>query len=142
MPGIRSLQQNKYYGHPLNVFWKIMGELVGAHPGLPYPQRLGILTASGIALWDVLASCRRETSQDAHIRDECANDFAAYFAGHPQITRVFFNGSKAEQCFRRFVLGKQVLPPLSLQRLQSTSPAHAGMSDAEKLQAWRAVISG
>ncbi len=139
MPGIRSLQQAQYYGHPLNAFWKIMGELVGAHPGLPYMERLGILEASGIALWDVLASCRRETSLDAHIREACANDFETFFAGHPHITRVFFNGSKAEQCFRRFVLGKQALPQLDFLRLPSTSPAHAGMRYADKLQAWRAA---
>ena len=39
-----------------------MGELVGAFPHLPYAERLGVLKSSGIALWDVLASCVRETS--------------------------------------------------------------------------------
>jgi TDG/mug DNA glycosylase family protein len=140
MPGKRSLEQNQYYAHPLNAFWKIMGELVGAQPQLPYAERLRVLKSSGIALWDVLASCRRETSQDAHITHESANDFAAFFAAHPHVTRVFFNGSKAEQCFRIFVQGKQVLPPLQFQRLPSTSPAHAGMRYAEKLQAWQVLI--
>ncbi|MGC2458282.1 MAG: DNA-deoxyinosine glycosylase [Gallionellaceae bacterium] len=140
MPGRESLKQNQYYAHPLNVFWTIMGELVGAYPGLPYVERLSALKSSGIALWDVLASCKRESSQDAHIREEAANDFAAFFARHPHITQVFFNGAKAEQCFRKFVQGKHALPPLQFRRLPSTSPAHAGMRYADKLQAWRAVI--
>ncbi len=139
MPGKKSLELNQYYGNPLNSFWKIMGELVGAHPYLPYEERLRALKASGIALWDVLASCTRESSQDAHIRQESANDFTSFFASHAQITQVFFNGGKAEQCFRRFVQDKQALPPLDLHRLPSTSPAHAGMRYADKLQAWRAV---
>lgn len=118
-----------------------MGELIGAHPGLPYAQRLTILKSSGIALWDALASCEREGSLDADIRAEAANDFTAFFAQHPHITKVCFNGSKAEQSFRKFVLDKQALPPLKFQRLPSTSPAHAGMRYEDKLQAWRTALS-
>jgi hypoxanthine-DNA glycosylase len=140
MPGKKSLEQKQYYAHPLNSFWKIMGELAGAHPCLSYAERLDILKSFGIALWDVLAACKRETSQDAHIREESANGFTAFFASHPHITQVYFNGNKAEQCFNRLVRGKQVLPPLQFQRLPSTSPAHAGMRYTDKLQAWRLIM--
>lgn len=140
MPGRMSLQQNQYYAHPQNAFWKIMGELVGAPPALPYPARLDMLRQSGIALWDVLASCERASSLDSHIRRESANDFAAFFARHPQIGHVYFNGAKAEQSFRKFVQGEQVLPPLAFCRLPSTSPAHAGMRYAEKLESWRVIL--
>lgn len=141
MPGKESLRQNQYYAHPQNTFWKIMGELIGAQPSLPYAQRLAILRSSGIALWDVLASCEREGSLDADIRAETANDFATFFVQHPYITKVCFNGSKAEQSFRKFVLGKQRLPPLQFVRLPSTSPAHAGMHYEEKLKTWSVAIS-
>jgi double-stranded uracil-DNA glycosylase len=140
MPGKESLKQNQYYAHPQNAFWKIMGELVGAHPHLPYEDRLQILTTAHIALWDVLASCERESSLDTHIRKEKANDFASFFAQHPHITHVFFNGAKAEQSFNKFVLEKQKLPPLTCLRLPSTSPAHAGMRYADKLKAWKEAI--
>ena len=140
MPGKESLKQNQYYAHPQNAFWKIMGELVGAHPELPYEERLHKLTAAHIALWDVLASCEREGSLDTHIRNEKANDFASFFAKHPHITHVFFNGAKAEQSFNKFVLEKQKLPPLTFQRLPSTSPAHAGMRYEGKLESWREAI--
>jgi TDG/mug DNA glycosylase family protein len=139
MPGKESLKQNQYYAHPQNAFWKIMGELVGADPRLPYEERLHKLTAAHVALWDVLATCERESSLDTHIRNEKANDFAAFFTRHPHIAHVFFNGAKAEQSFNKFVLGKQKLPPLVYCRLPSTSPAHAGMRYAEKLQAWREI---
>ncbi len=140
MPGKKSLQQNQYYAHPSNAFWKIMGDLIGAHPLLPYQERLAVLKISGIALWDVLATCERASSLDAHIRQESANDFAAFFARHAHITQVCFNGAKAEQSFRKCVLGKQALPPLTFHSLPSTSPAHAGMRYAEKLKAWRAAL--
>ena len=139
MPGKESLRATQYYAHPRNAFWKIMGELIGAGPQLPYEHRLRILKSAGIALWDVLESCVRSSSLDADIERAAANDLAAFLARHPHITHAFFNGAKAEQCFRAQV----ELPPslsLKLQRLPSTSPAHAGMSYRDKLRAWHAVI--
>lgn len=141
MPGAASLAAGEYYAHPRNLFWPIMGELVGARPTLPYAQRIARLRGAGIALWDVLASCVRPGSLDSAIDDASVepNDFAGFFAGHPRIGQVFFNGAKAEQVFRRRVLGLVALPPLQLQRLPSTSPAHAGRTLAQKLAAWQAV---
>lgn len=143
MPGRKSLEENEYYALPQNAFWKIMGELVGAGISVPYEERLRILKSSGIALWDVLASCeRRESSLDSRIRNETANDFESFFKKHSHIKRIFFNGGKAEQSFRKFVLGKQALPPrLTFYRLPSTSPAHAGMRYADKLKEWREIIN-
>lgn len=139
MPGKRSLEQQQYYAHPRNAFWKTMGELTGTYPSLPYAQRLQRLKDSGIALWDVLHSCEREGSLDSDIVQEAPNDFAVFFAQHPHITRVCFNGAKAEQSFKKFVLGKQELPLLEFMRLPSTSPAHAGLRYEEKLQAWQII---
>ncbi len=141
MPGKESLRQQQYYAHPHNAFWKIMGELYCAHPGLPYAQRLHSLTSARIALWDVLKSCERESSLDSHIRAEQANNFAAFFKRHPHITRVYFNGAKAEQSFQKFVAGRQALPYLEFYRLPSTSAAHAGMRYSEKLEEWKKIVS-
>lgn len=139
MPGRKSLEQHQYYAHPSNTFWKIMSELTDTSPALPYEARLLALKACGIALWDVLASCERRSSLDTHIKKESANDFASFFTRHPHIAQVFFNGAKAEQSFRKFVLTAQKLPPLEFHRLPSTSPAHAGMSYESKLEAWRKI---
>lgn len=142
MPGNASLAANEYYAHQRNLFWAFMGELIGAHPGLPYQERLRILRSSGIALWDVLGSCMRKTSLDSRIEagSEVANDFQAFFLRHPDITHVFFNGAKAEQCFHKHVRPTLKSIQLQFQRLPSTSPANAGMSYQQKLLAWQAVI--
>lgn len=142
MPGKASLHASQYYAHPQNAFWKIMGELTGALPALPYEQRLHLLQVSGIALWDVVASCIRPSSLDAHIEETSiiANDFSSFFLQHPAITHVFFNGSKAEQCFKKFVSFSGNLGALQLQRLPSTSPANAGMSYLNKFEVWRAAL--
>lgn len=141
MPGKESLRAGQYYAHHRNAFWPIMGELIGAAPALPYETRLQMLMSAGIALWDVLASCRRESSLDADIdaASICPNDFEGFFAAHPGITQVFFNGAMAENCFRRFVLPTFKPGLIHFHRLPSTSPAHAAMSFEQKLRAWAII---
>lgn len=143
MPGKASLQAARYYAHPRNAFWRIMGDLVGAGPELLYEQRLEKLKASGIALWDVIAACERSTSLDADIVAASVqpNDFSAFFAVHRSIEWVFFNGAAAQASFRRQVLPSLRGRPLQLQCLPSTSPAHAACSYVEKLAAWSAIVA-
>ena len=142
MPGKVSLAADQYYAHPRNAFWPVMGNLLGFSPDLSYEKRLQILRSSGIALWDVLGSCIRISSLDAHIEADSLvpNDFRAFFQQHPDITQVFFNGAKAEQCFMKYVLPVLKTNLLQYQRLPSTSPANAGISYEQKLRAWKAVI--
>jgi TDG/mug DNA glycosylase family protein len=141
MPGEASLRAGQYYAHPRNLFWRIVGELIGAGPNLPYEQRIQALRSANIALWDVLHSCSRKGSLDSNIDDGSliANDFAAFFRRHPRITHVFFNGAKAEECFRKFVLPYIETKSIEYLRLPSTSPANASISYERKLEAWRAI---
>lgn len=140
MPGGASLQAGQYYAHRQNRFWPFMGALVGADPSIPYPLRVQRLTAAGIAVWDVIASCRREGSLDSAIRDETVNDFSGFLATHPRVRTVLFNGAKAEASFVRSVL--PTLPPTALicHRLPSTSPANASQTEATKIAAWKVAL--
>ena len=144
MPGKASLAAEQYYAHPQNQFWRILGELAGAGRELPYPERLHRLQAAGIALWDVLASCTRPGSLDADIcpASMMANDFGPFFAAHPGLRRICFNGATAEALFRRRVLPGLPLPPgCTVRRLPSTSPAHAALPYARKLELWRDALA-
>lgn len=141
MPGEASLRAGQYYAHPQNLFWRIMGELLGTDPSVPYEQRIQALKSARIALWDVLHSCRRKGSLDSSIDDASLvpNDFAAFFRHHPKITRVFFNGAKAEACYRRHVRPVTGTEAIEYLRLPSTSPANASITFERKLEAWRVV---
>ncbi len=143
MPGVRSLQQAQYYAHVRNAFWPIMGALFGAAPELAYAQRLHRLQSQGIALWDVLRCCERVGSLDVDISEASivANDFATFFAQHPRIQRVFFNGAKAETAYRKYVLPTLTgsYAALHYLRLPSTSPAHVGVTLDQKLERWKVV---
>ncbi len=140
MPGKASLLAGEYYAHPRNAFWKIMSELFAIDAAAPYERRVAALQKRRIALWDVLASCTRATSLDSHI-DEASiavNDFAGFFRTHVKIISICFNGAKAEQLYRRHVLPElDAAGELQYHRLPSTSPAHAALSHADKVEAWR-----
>jgi len=141
MPGRASLAAGQYYAHRQNAFWRIVCRLLGIDPASPYEARVRALRASRIAVWDVLHSCVRPGSLDSSIEEEAANDFNAFFGRHPGIAQVFFNGAKAEASFRRHVLAG-IRVQLRYKRLPSTSPAHASLSFAHKLKAWRAILRG
>lgn len=144
MPGRASLEARRYYAHPRNAFWPIMGELVGAGPELSYEKRLERLKASGIALWDVIHRCRRRGSLDSAIVPESVvvNDFESFFRNHPRLVAVFFNGASVEQLFRRYAVPRidPTLLPDERLRLPSTSPAHAAMSVSEKRRSWSILL--
>lgn len=141
MPGKVSLARQQYYAHPQNLFWRIMGELFGAGPERAYEDRLEILRANGVALWDVLKECYRESALDSDIVEASiiVNDFAGFLKTHPNIGRIYFNGNKAEQAFRKYVLPELDRPYISLLKLPSTSPANASVPLAHKLAAWAEI---
>jgi TDG/mug DNA glycosylase family protein len=105
-----------------------------------------MLAEARIALRAVLASAERPDSLDASIVGATAvvNDLEAFFAGHPLVRAVFFNGQTARRFWDRRVAGgpeRQALPAgLALTTLPSTSPANAALKLEEKTAAWRQVV--
>jgi TDG/mug DNA glycosylase family protein len=146
MPGKASLRAGEYYAHPRNAFWRIIGELFRIDPSAPYHERIASMLAQGIALWDVLQSCTRESSLDSDIDESSivVNPFAEFLRRHAAIRTLCFNGARAELSFRRYVL--PALAPEGLRitthRLPSTSPANASIAYPKKLEAWRAACVG
>jgi TDG/mug DNA glycosylase family protein len=143
MPGKASLRATQYYAHPRNAFWKIIEALFAIPAELPYAERCARLTAHGVAVWDVLQSCTRQSSLDSDIVASSAvpNDFHRFLSDHPHIRAIAFNGQKAQQLFMRQV--QPSLPPAFREiptcRLPSTSPAHASLGFDAKLAHWQIV---
>ncbi|WP_373996691.1 DNA-deoxyinosine glycosylase [Duganella sp. 1224] len=119
----------------INHLWPILSALTGEPlADLPYAERLPRLLAHGIGLWDVLGACEREGSLDSAIRKPAANDFARLRELCPRLHTVGFNGQTSGKFAPQFAAAgyRTVVLP-------STSPAHAAMSFAQKLAAWRAL---
>lgn len=135
-PGAASLAARQYYAHPRNHLWPILSSLTGEplHT-LPYADRLQRLLAHRIGLWDVLGACVREGSLDSAIRQPAANDFARLRELCPHLHTVGFNGQAAGKYAAQFALQgyRTVILP-------STSPAHAAMSFAQKLDQWQRLL--
>jgi hypoxanthine-DNA glycosylase len=141
LPGRVSLAMRQYYAQPRNAFWKITGRLFGFDIALPYAQRVALLQANRVAVWDVCRSANRPGSLDAAIDSASVrpNDFGAFFARHARIETVCFNGAKAQTLYQRLVW-PQLLPQwqrLNYIPLPSTSPAHAAVPFDRKFEAWR-----
>jgi hypoxanthine-DNA glycosylase len=136
-PSAQSLATRQYYANPRNAFWPITSELFGFDVAAPYDSRLASLRYHGVALWDVLLQCRRIGSSDAAIdvKGLVVNNFTELFANYPSIARVYFNGAKAADLYRRLA---QPAEGVQYQRLPSTSPAHV-MRPGAKLDAWRPI---
>lgn len=142
MPGKKSLQEKQYYANSRNAFWKIAEDLFGIDHLLSYDLRKKGLLENGIALWDVLKTCTRESSLDSDIVESTmvVNSFPEFFHSHPNIKMIVFNGVKSEKIYTRKVLntlGLGFIEPRYL-RLPSTSPA-AAMKYEAKLRAWSVI---
>lgn len=133
-PSEKSLDTGEYYANTRNQFWRLLGALFGFEVELPYPARIAAVTEAGVALWDVVHSCRRAGSMDANIdrKTLVLNDFDVFLTEHPTIERGFVNGLTAYTLFQHADIA------LPAARLPSSSGALT-MSFTEKLAAWRVV---
>ncbi len=136
-PSRASLDAGRYYGHPRNQFWRLVGAVLGADlPALTYARRLRTLKDAGIGLWDVIGACRRRGSLDSAIRDAVYNDFAPLMRRCPRLERACFNGKTAARHLEHvasFGLDVVVLP--------SSSPANTTPFDAKFVE-WRRGLVG
>ena len=102
---------------------------------MTYDDRLTCVREQGLGIWDVYASCEREGSLDADIREPVLNDLALLRAQCPGLQAIAHNGSESFRHARHtHALG------LPVYRLPSTSPANASWSFDRKLAAWAEVL--
>lgn len=134
LPGEASLAAARYYAHPRNQFWRLIGAVIGVDlVGQTYEQRLDTLLTHRIGLWDSIGSASRKGSLDTAIRDITANPLSALAASLPHLRCVAFNGSKSAAIGRAQLAQAGDLAFLSL---PSSSPAHAAMGFEAKLAQW------
>lgn len=134
LPGDASIAARRYYAHPTNQFWLLLGRAIGEElQQLDYEMRLGRLAERRIGLWDVIASARRSGSLDQSIRQAEHNSIAHLLEDFADLRAIAFNGSAAAALGRRLI--GEARPGLALVDLPSSSAANT-RAIAEKTASW------
>lgn len=133
-PGEESLRKGKYYAHPRNQFWRLLGDVLGTPlVDLPYAKRLQQLAQRRIGVWDIFTGCERRGSLDSDIRNASLAQFDWLADYAPTLRLIAMNGKKAGSAQRRIeALGYETVV------LPSSSPAYT-LPYSEKLTAWQTL---
>ena len=131
-PSVKSREQMFFYGHPQNRFWKVIAAVTGNDIPVTIDDKKSLLLSSGIALWDVIASCEIEGSSDSSIKNAVANDLSEILA-NADIKQIFVNGRTAEKYYNKYIrdsIGRNAVC------LPSTSPANAAWGIDKLISEW------
>jgi hypoxanthine-DNA glycosylase len=134
LPGDASLAARRYYAHPTNQFWRLLGLAIGEElAGVDYDERLNQLAERRIGLWDVIASASRRGSLDQAIRDAQHNRIEHLLHDFPNLRAIAFNGAAAAAAGRKLI--GEAPSRLTLIDLPSSSAANT-RPFAEKAARW------
>ena len=134
-PSVKSREQQFFYGHKQNRFWRVMARVLDCAVPEDITQKRDMLLTHHVAVWDVIASCEITGSSDASIRDVRPNDLSQILS-QADIRAIYANGSKAYQLYQKYIYpmnGREV------KLLPSTSPANAGYSLEKLVEAWKVI---
>jgi hypoxanthine-DNA glycosylase len=136
-PSVKSREYAFYYGHFRNRFWKIIARITNTDP---VPETIAdkkqMLLGNGIALADVLQSCRIKGSSDGSIREVVPRDLSEIL-NNPGLKRIYANGGKAHQLFMKYFY-KGIRQDII--KLPSTSPANARYDLEKLILEWKRII--
>jgi double-stranded uracil-DNA glycosylase len=137
LPGDASLAAQRYYAHPTNQFWRLLGAAIGEDlQSLAYEARLQLLGERQIGLWDVIASAERPGSLDQAIRRAEHNQLEALLKAYPGTKAIAFNGSAAAKIGGRLLT--RISSPPHVIALPSSSAANT-LKFHEKAREWSQI---
>ena len=136
LPSLKSREQNFYYGHPQNRFWKVLAALFSEEVPVRVEEKKAFLLRNHIAVWDVIAQCDIIGSSDSSIKNVVPADLRIIL-DHAPVKRIFANGTKAYDLYMKYSYEKV---GMEMTRLPSTSPANAAFQMERLLNAWKEIL--
>ena len=132
LPSVKSREQNFYYGHSQNRFWRLIAALRGESVPQTLTEKKELLLRSRIAVWDVIAECDIIGSSDTSIRNAVPADIRPILEA-ADIRCIFVNGAAAGKIYDKY---QKPLTGREAVRLPSTSPANAAFGFERLLTEW------
>ncbi len=135
-PSVKSREQQFFYGHPQNRFWKVLASLYRQEVPATVDQKKELILSNGLALWDSIASCVITGSSDASIREVRANDLGVIL-DHCPIRGIYCNGKTSWNMYEKYIrpsTGREAVC------LPSTSPANAAWTLDRLIDAWSVIL--
>ena len=134
-PSVKSREQNFFYGHPQNRFWKVISALFEEPVPATIDDKKRLILNNKLALWDSIASCEITGSSDSSIRNARANDISIILDNAP-IEHIYTNGKKSHELYVKYIepaVGRKATC------LPSTSPANAQWTLDRLIDAWSVI---
>lgn len=135
-PSVKSREQQFYYGHPQNRFWKVIAGLTNSPVPQSIEEKKRMLLENGIAIWDVIAECEIIGSSDSSIRNVVPADLQQVLQAAP-VRQIYANGNTAKKLYEKFQkksCGREIIG------LPSTSPANAAFSVERLMKSWERIV--
>ena len=134
-PSVKSREQNFFYGHPQNRFWKVIAAVYEQPLPRTIEEKKQLILDNGLALWDSIASCEITGSSDSSIRNARANDINVILESC-NIEKIYCNGRKSHELYRKYI---EPATGRAAACLPSTSPANAQWSLEKLIGAWAEI---
>ncbi len=136
VPSIKSVENNFYYMHPKNRFWKVLSAIFGVDLySATVDERISFLLKNKIALYDSVEECDIEASKDSAISNVVPADIPSLVA-KSEISHIFCNGKASLYYLLSAYPEYESITTL----LPSTSPANAQFSLEKLIEAWKVII--
>ena len=136
VPSIKSVENNFYYMHPKNRFWKVLSAIFGVDLySATVDERISFLLENKIALYDSVEECDIEASKDSAISNVVPADIPSLVA-KSEISLIFCNGKASLYYLLSAYPEYESITTL----LPSTSPANAQFSLEKLIEAWKVII--
>ena len=136
-PSVKSREEQFFYGHPQNRFWRVLAEVLGVPCPQTVDEKKRLLLEHRIALWDVIGACEITGSADTSIRNAVPNDLSVIL-DTADIRTVYLNGKTAKRYYDRYLREQFSCDAICL---PSTSPANAAWSLVRLVEAWRVILT-
>lgn len=136
LPSVKSREQNFFYGHPQNRFWRLIAAVFDEPAPQNIEEKKELILGHNIALWDTIYSCDIIGSSDSSIKNVVPTDLKRII-DHSAVERIFCNGRTSGKYFEKYHEARLGIKAVTL---PSTSPANAAWTFDRLLEAWSVIL--